>query len=190
MSTDMDTAGTTDRRKRRRTVVVLKFGLAGAALLGIGLAATSAAWSDNAWFSATANGANAGTKVELDASVNGTSWSDADDGTVAVAVDAAAFKDLVPNKSVDVTLYLKNVGTNPINVATAVVTPSGDLFGPGGAVATVTGGAGSLAAGASTTATLTVKAGDWGVDPVTGAPAFSASTGSLTVQFTGTAVAP
>ena len=188
MSTAQHTQEKTDRR--RRGVVVLKFGLAGAALLGIAAAATSAAWSDDAWFSASANAANAGSKVQLEASVDGTNWFHAYDGSVAVPVDPAAFKDLVPNSSVPVTLYLKNVGTNSITVGAAQVVASGALFGTGGATAVVTGGSGVLPATNFTTATLTVAAPDWSVDPTTGAPAFSNTTGSLTVQFTGTAVAP
>ena len=43
-----------DERKRKRAAII-KFSLAGAAVLGIGAAATSAGWTDDAWFSASAS---------------------------------------------------------------------------------------------------------------------------------------
>ena len=122
MSTDMDTAGTTDRRKRRRTVVVLKFGLAGAALLGIGLAATSAAWSNDAWF--TANAKAAGTTDLQGANVTGGvvgTFYAADSSTAAdiVQIPSAAFNNLQPNVTRTATIALKNVGTADLNIASA-----------------------------------------------------------------------
>jgi len=43
---------TTDRRARRATLT--KLALAAVAVLGVGAALTSAAWTDDAWFSAAA----------------------------------------------------------------------------------------------------------------------------------------
>ncbi len=123
MSTDMDTAGTTDRRKRRRTVVVLKFGLAGAALLGIAAAATSAAWTDNAWFSASASAKT----VQFDASNDNSHWAAADASGTAVAVlDPNALTGLVAGQSRPVTLYIKNNGGSTLSVAAPAI--SGDAI--------------------------------------------------------------
>ena len=54
-----DAADRQDERKRKRGAVI-KFSLAGAALLGIAAAATSAQWSDDAWFKGTATAAKMG----------------------------------------------------------------------------------------------------------------------------------
>ena len=53
-----------DERKRKRAAII-KFSLAGAAVLGIGAAATSAGWTDNAWFSADASAVDPATAINL-----------------------------------------------------------------------------------------------------------------------------
>ena len=81
-----------DRDKRRRRAAIVRFGLAGVAVLGVGAAATSAAWTDDAWF---AGSASAVEKVELQASVDGgQTWYDADAEGDAVSIPADAFDNL------------------------------------------------------------------------------------------------
>jgi predicted ribosomally synthesized peptide with SipW-like signal peptide len=108
MSTGTDTTTTDDRRRHRR-VAVLKFGLAGAALLGIAAAATSAAWSDQAWFRADAKAA----KVSLTASVDGTNFVHAENQPVEVD-----FGLLNQGESITKTLTVKNEGTVPLKIST------------------------------------------------------------------------
>ena len=121
MTTRIDSvsAATTPRRERRRKgVVILKFGLAGAALLGIAAAATSAAWSDDAWFSASAKGATVELQGALGASPAETDWKDADNvgGAQALTVDSTVFGDLLPGDHRTVTLNLRNTGSTKLTL--------------------------------------------------------------------------
>lgn len=136
-----------DERKRKRGAV-LKFSLAGVALLGIGAAATSAQWSDNAWFSGTAAAAT----VELEGQVTATgaasvvgSWVTADGvaGDPAIAIDSSKFGSLLPGVSKSIDLHLKNTG-------------SSDLALPNGTIQLVTGGDTILTTGTATTALAAV----------------------------------
>ncbi|OJV78503.1 MAG: hypothetical protein BGO37_07195 [Cellulomonas sp. 73-92] len=123
----MSTAQHTQKDRRRRGVVVLKFSLAGAALLGIAAAATSAAWSDNAWFSASATAA----KVTLTASVDGGAFVHTDQANPV----PISYGLLNQGESVTKTLTLKNEGTVPltINAQTLTVGTTGIFAGtPGG----------------------------------------------------------
>ncbi|MBO3096289.1 hypothetical protein [Cellulomonas dongxiuzhuiae] len=167
---------------RRRAGVFLRFGLAGIAVLGIGAAATSAAWTDQAWFAGNATSVT----VDLQGSTDGRTWADADTSAagVVVQVPAAAFDDLNQGADVTVTLHLRNAGTVPLTLGAAdVVTDrhrSTSIFaGTTPATATVAGPVPTLAAGATTTATLrVVTPRDW---PAT----YQGRTGTLAVTFTG-----
>lgn len=167
-----------DRRKKRAAIA--RFVLAGVAVLGIGAAATSAAWTDDAWFSANANSAT----VELQASLDGSTWIDADtSGAAAVTIPPATFANMVPGQTRTVTLHLKNASTVPLAIGAPVVTPTDDMFtGATPATVAVTGAPATLAAGADTLTapiTLTVTAPDpW---PAT----YQGKTGSVTIQFQG-----
>jgi predicted ribosomally synthesized peptide with SipW-like signal peptide len=169
------------RRRRRRTVT--KFGLAGLAVLGIGAAATSAAWTDDAWFTGTASAAT----VELQgaSSVTPLTWIDADTVSGAVVIPATAFADLLPGDTVVETLNLRNTSSVPLVVAAPAVVAAGDLFsGAEPATAAVTAPAFpvTLAPGATSAVTLTVAAPEWDDADA----AYQGATGTLTVQFTGT----
>lgn len=196
MSTALPTTPTTEPRdrRRRRGVVFLKFGLAGAALLGIAAAATSAAWTDNAWFSGTATAATVNLEGAVTA-VGGTpaTWTHAD-GTgsaPSITVDPTAFglDNLVPGDDKTIQLNLKNAGTAAIALGTPTITFSGasgfittDSTDPShNAVLTVTPLAtSSLAKDGTTSVTLELKVGsDW---PQTNA----AQSGTFTVAFPGT----
>ncbi len=168
------------KKAKRRTVA--KFALAGIALLGIGAAATSAAWTDQAWFSGTASAAS----IELEASLNGTTWVSADTEGAAVAiVPASTFQNLVPNETRTVTIQIRN--SSP-SVSLSVAPPS------------ITKVAGGTLWAAGSTATVTT---DYGASNVTLTPgevkpvivsvssgalpdSFQGATGNLTLSFTGT----
>lgn len=168
------TAPADDRRKKRAAVA--RFVLAGVAVLGIGAAATSAAWTDDAWFSASATAAT----VELEASLNGTDWEPADTSATAVVVPAAQFANMVPGQTRTVTLHLRNISSVPLALGAPVVTPSGSMFtGTGPATATVATPATPIAAGAATTVTLTVTT------PPLWDASYQNASGSVTIQFQG-----
>jgi hypothetical protein len=197
MSTALPAAPATEKRdRRRRGVVVLKFSLAGAALLGIAAAATSAAWSDNAWFSGTATGATVNLEGAVTA-VGGTpavgDWTHADGTgtTPSITVDSAAFgvDNLLPGDDKKIQLNLRNAGSTALTLGTTTValdgasdfitTDSTDAIH--NAVLTVTSIPGSLAKEATTSVTLELKVGsEW---PQTNA----AKSGKFTVSFPGTA---
>ena len=140
MSTALPTTPSTEprERRRRRGVVFLKFGLAGAALLGIAAAATSAAWTDNAWFSADAHAAT----VKVSASSDGTNFSYADTGNggTAITFGATEFGQLNAGVTKTVTLYLRNDGTVPLTVSAVTTSGSGGIFTADTSVTTGTGG--------------------------------------------------
>lgn len=116
-NTTAEVADRKDERKRKRGAVV-KFSLAGAALLGIAAAATSASWSDDAWFKI---GASAAT-VELEASVDGgTTWvpADLESGAAEITLDTSAFGNLNQGADEDVTVLLRNAGSVDLDVTQA-----------------------------------------------------------------------
>ncbi|WP_426594320.1 hypothetical protein ACPPVS_02125 [Cellulomonas sp. McL0617] len=174
-------------RKRKKRGAIIKFSLAGAALLGIGAAATSAQWADDAWFSASATAAS----VDLQGSADGTTWLPANDNTHTVVVDVtgAQLGALNQGAAVDITLYLKNNGAQTLTITggtpaatgllfTAITTPTDGLDGAA-PVVTVTGAPTTIAAGATATAHLKVTtSATWSKD-------FRAKSGSILVGFTG-----
>ncbi|UZN04064.1 hypothetical protein [Cellulomonas sp. S1-8] len=177
------TAPVQDDKRRRRGGVFLRFGLAGIAVLGIGAAATSAAWTDQAWFAGSASAVT----VELQGSVDGTTWIDADTSAagIAVAIPESTFAGLNQGADRTYTLNLKNSGSTPLTLGTATVTTDSgtttSIFaGTTPATAAVTGPvATTLAAGATTTATLRVTT------PAAWPATYQGKTGSLTVMFSG-----
>jgi len=179
MTATTRTASTaTERKRRRRTAVRISF--AAVALLGIGAAATSAAWTDDAWFSATASGAS----IELQGSLDGTTWTDADTSATAVTIPAATFANLGQGASKTVTIQIKNSSTVPVTVA-QTVTPSGNVFVSGTgyttpATITTDFSAGTLAAGATKSIVVTVTT------PPTWPSSYQGQTGSVTLTYTGT----
>jgi len=129
---------TTRTATRRRTT--LRIALAGVAIAGIGAAITTAVWTDDVFFSATATASS----FDLQGSAASTGpWADlgvpGDDAVIAIT--AAGLTTLSPSASIDVPFYLCNVGTTAGTV-TAITTPViGDPLGS--------------AAGAELTATVT-----------------------------------
>ena len=120
------TPATEPERKKRKRAAIIKFSFAGAALLGIGAAATSAAWTDDAWFSAAATTPT----IQLQGG-NGaapTTWTNADTSATAVVIPASAFQNLEPGVARSVQIGLKNISTVPLIVAAPTVTTSGTIF--------------------------------------------------------------
>ncbi|MBO3102190.1 hypothetical protein [Cellulomonas fengjieae] len=168
-----------DRDKRRRRAAIARFGLAGMAVLGVGAAATSAVWTDDAWFN---GGASAVEKVELQASVDGgNTWYDADTKGDAVAIPEDTFVGLNQGANKTISLQLKNASTVPLTLGKGVLTTDGDLFA-GSAPATATihdPSSFELAAGATDTVVLQVTTPDDWPEQYQGAE------GTMTLQFTG-----
>ena len=173
-------ARNTDTRRRRK---IAKFALAGVAVLGVGAALTSAAWTDDVFFAADAT---SGT-FDLQGSLDGTNWFDVatvdDTATTPIQIPASAFDNLAPNDVRVVTLHLQNAGSVPITLGTPVVTENGALFDDLGAnvgVAVGAYGSPTLAVGATTTFTVTLTAPDWTNTDYTNL------TGDILVAVTGT----
>jgi hypothetical protein len=135
---------TTPSRRRKIT----KFGLAAVAVLGVGAALTSAAWSDNVWFGGTANAA----KFELSGSVDNIDWVADSTSSVSIQLPADTLKAIGPNVSDEVVVYVRNDGDIPVYLKPASVE-----HGLNGKINTsVVYGAQSLAPDAWTTVTVTV----------------------------------
>ena len=164
---------------RRRKVT--KFSLAGVAVLGVGAALTSAAWSDNVFFGGSAEAA----AFELQGydPINDV-WVDADTNALRITLPADAFDTVGPDISDAYNVRVYNAGDVPIYLNVPVVnTTAGALF-RGGAPATVSFGAysgdGVLAPGEEENVDVIVT-GDisW-----TGT-AYQGTTGTLTVRIAG-----
>ncbi|WP_084077779.1 hypothetical protein [Demequina sp. NBRC 110057] len=138
-----------DARRTRRDRA--KLILAGVAVAGIGAAVTTAAWTDDVWFSAEASAADfdlqgrvAGTNDWLDLGVDASVEDDADDTVIAIPATSwlsggapVDLTSLVPGDTATVTLELCNAGSTDITLAAAVPQMTGTMF-EGSAPATVT----------------------------------------------------
>ncbi|MBT0993141.1 hypothetical protein KIN34_02390 [Cellulomonas sp. DKR-3] len=167
----------TDERRRKR-VAALKITLAGGAILAVGAAATSAAWTDQAWFAAPAAGAS----FELQGRGFGGEFVDADEGD-AIAIPARELADLVPGDSRSFEIDVKNAGSVPMTVeAEARWAASGTGFDGAPQVALSGVPAGAFAADDTATVTVEVTVpDDW---PVTN----QERSQELSIVFTGTSV--
>jgi hypothetical protein len=95
---------TSDRRRK-----VTKFALAGVAVLGVGAALTSAAWSDNVWF----GGATDAADFELQG-WNGSAWENADDSANGIVLPGSAFNEIAPDIGDSYEFRVRNGGDIPI----------------------------------------------------------------------------
>jgi hypothetical protein len=177
-----DAADRQDERKRKRGAVI-KFSLAGAALLGIAAAATSAAWTDDAWFSASAQGAT----IELQGSLDSTPlvWDNAD--TTGASLVIPKFDNLVPNETRTYTVHVKNSGSVGVTVGAPTWTPSATdhaIFdAPHAATVTLSETAPfTLAPNATKDVVVTVKTTGWDNTDT----AKQGATGAGSLVFTGT----
>ncbi|QGQ19691.1 hypothetical protein GC089_11210 [Cellulomonas sp. JZ18] len=195
-----DVTSTTERDERkRRKAAIAKYSLAGVALLGIGAALTSAAWTDDAWFTASASAVDGG-DIELLGGLSADKLVEADDvsGAVNISVPANQLAGFVPGETRDVTLYLHNDGELPLSVTgTFAKQTAGGLFdGPKPVEVSLLNSAGTeplpgtsdsqtvgpLAPDAGTTVVLRLAAPHW-TNADTG---YFGATGDMTVTFTGT----
>ncbi|MFV0635043.1 hypothetical protein [Demequina sp.] len=177
----------TPTNAHKRTTLA-KFSLAGIAVLGIGAAATAAAWTDDVWFTAEAEAAT----FDLQGSVDGSTWLDVGvdpvpddpDDDVAIVIPATEFAGIGPDYSHTTTLYLKNAGTSDITLAGPNASDTGAIFeGTDGATVVVspalTGTV--LTPDEQVTFNVTVEtSADWPLS-------YQGTTGTITVQVTGTA---
>jgi predicted ribosomally synthesized peptide with SipW-like signal peptide len=113
-------------RKRKKRGAIVKLSLAGVALLGIGAAATSAAWTDDAWFKGTATAAS----VNLQGSVDNATWDPADTQSGALTFDVSGSLLGALNQKADVLvpLYLYNAGDQPLALTVTQAQGSGAIF--------------------------------------------------------------
>jgi predicted ribosomally synthesized peptide with SipW-like signal peptide len=127
-SNTAETAPTSPRRKKRQPIIA--FGLAALAIGGIGAAATSAAWSDNTWFSAPAAAAT----FNLQGSLDGTTWLDGTQTTVGdvttyeLAVPATTFANLLPGQTRNVNLWVRNDSSVNAVLTSEVAFANGSTF--------------------------------------------------------------
>lgn len=180
-----ETQGTTDaRRTRRRTVVRLT--LAGVAIAGIGAAITTAAWTDQVFFNATATASSF--DLQGRAGTSGT-WLDVGTDVTPITLASAQLGALSPSMDFDVPFQLCNVGT-AAGTITAVSVPAltGDLFTTAADSITVTVTA--PAVGTAVPSDPTCAAPITGTVHVTTTAAFPAAamgtTGTITFNVTGT----
>lgn len=113
-------------RSRRRSLLI-RGGIAGLALLGIGAALTSANWTDQVFFSADAQAAT----FNLQGSASATGpWLEYEtvDGALVIPIAVSEFGDLVPSEEArTVEVYVRNDSTVPADL-TVGTTTSGALF--------------------------------------------------------------
>jgi len=190
----MDTSTTTRRearddapRRRRNKGAIIKLTLGGLALVGIGAAATSAAWTDSAFFSSATTSASVDLKGSATGGANA-NYTAAD--TALAAVDLGAISNLTPDSTITKTVYLWNAGTAPLVPTWGTANPT-SLIDPTCVTVTystlpasIPGDPTGALAGSKITATVTVKM-------LTNAPQTTCSnkSASLVVSVQGATVA-
>jgi hypothetical protein len=122
MATTITPHEDTPSRKRKIT----KFALAGVAVLGVGAALTSAAWSDNVFFAGTSSTGS------LDLQGRGTAgqggWQQGDDANVPIVIPASALTNVGPGVTDTHTVEVRNNGTVDVWLDSIVVEGTGPLF--------------------------------------------------------------
>lgn len=180
----MSTSTAAHRDDSHRKSRAVRLGAILLAVVGVTAAATSAGFSNDAWFSANASSADVSLQGKLSDSDN---WEDADtdDNTVEVEIPEATFKDMVPGDSRTVTVQLRNAGSTTLNLADKPVT-EGAILDSDNTTVSVSLGVTSLGPNATTTATITIapKVDVW----TEKATSLQNAKGTLTVDFTGTTV--
>ncbi|SDT27785.1 hypothetical protein [Microterricola viridarii] len=170
------TASTSSKRTKRSTAIRLS--LAGLALVGIGAAATTAAWTDNVFFSASASTMT----FNLQGKYAGGTFVEGDTSGTAIAIPSTAFANLTPGDTKTAVITVKNAGTLTAYLSPASLSATGDLFAGGTpATASITSitAATPLAPGAELDLTVTVTA------PSVWANSYQGKSGAITVQVTG-----
>jgi hypothetical protein len=119
-----DTEFETSGRRRKIT----KFALAGVAVLGVGAALTSAAWTDNVWFGGSTDSAD----FQLSGSLTGDPlgpWNGDSSETAKILLPADAFDEIAPGISDTYDVYVRNDGDIPIYLNPADVNVTGGMLG-------------------------------------------------------------
>lgn len=152
-----------EQRKAGKRRPIVAFGLATLAVGGIGAAMTSAAWTDNVFFSAQADAAT----FDLEGSVDGgKTWLQSDnEEKIELIVPASEFAKLLPGETRTVTLDVRNNGNvNATLVGSAVWADSQTTFAQDPKVA-VSDLEATLAPAGTDSFTLTVTTpDDWSTD--------------------------
>lgn len=172
------TVPATDQDRRRKRGVFVRFGLATVAVVGIGAAITTAAWTDDVWFNADAQAAS----FNLQGSTSATGpWSEYDTqaGALVVPIPASNFGSLIPGETRTLVVHVKNASTVQATNLTATATGNGTLFGAGTtAAATVAVADATLAVDQVTAVTVTLKTGELPAS-------FQGTTGTVLVKVNG-----
>lgn len=189
-----DSCSDKDTRKSR----AVRLGAVLLAVVGVTAAATSAGFTNDAWFAGSASSAN----VSLQGRIAGdpaTDWEDADDRTAAIEIPDAAFRNMVAGETRVVTVDLRNVGSVDLDVDAEVETRTGTLLSDSKktTVSVVINGADedgrkTLSANTGTaTATITIIATNWNATMQNQSAAGDETNGAnkLVVDFTGSAIA-
>ena len=98
---DHDTEFAPSGRRRKIT----KFALAGVAVLGVGAALTSAAWSDNVFFGGDASTAT----LDLEGSADGVNWAEGDNAGLPITIPE--LENVGPGQTDTHTVYVRNKGS-------------------------------------------------------------------------------
>lgn len=184
----MSTTNTDAPATRRHWSTKARLILAGVAVLGVGAAVTTAAWTDEVWFEAEASSSEA---LNLQGSVDGgTVWEESPSETeIELTIPPTAFENLSQGAAVSYSILVRNAGAADGQLDTWTATGTGAIFSGADpasvAVAPATPAAPPIAIAGSSAqeiefiVTVTTPA-DW--DPV----AYAGQTGAITVTVTGT----
>jgi predicted ribosomally synthesized peptide with SipW-like signal peptide len=109
----------------------VKIGLAGLVVLGVGVAATSALWSDNVWF----QGDVSTSSFNLQGSVTSAEAGFEEASSEVLALTIPVVEDLAPGETVTRTVWVKN--TDSTHAADLVDTPDVKVTGDAASYLTV-----------------------------------------------------
>lgn len=191
-----DSCSDKDTRKSR----AVRLGAVLLAVVGVTAAATSAGFSNDAWFAGSASSANVSLQGKL-ASDPEDDWkaADTDAAGVAIAIPGDTFENMVDGETRTVQVDLKNAGSVDLDVAGEVKTRTGTLLSDSGktTVSVVINGAEEdgtktlLANTGTATATITVTATNWDATMQNQSAAGDETNepNKLVVDFTGSAIA-
>lgn len=179
----MSTSIASHRDDSHRKSRAVRLGAILLAVVGVTAAATSAGFSDDAWFAGGASSAGVELQGKL-ADDPETAWKDADEnaGDLAVQIPTDTFANMVPGQTRTVKLDIKNASTVELGITDNVKTTGALFEGTTPATAELSTYNRTLDAGDEETVTLTVTAGNWADDLQNK----EAKDNTITVQFTGT----
>lgn len=128
----------------------MRLAIGGVAVLGIGAAITTAAWTDQVWFTAQASAADVGLygalAVDGTCPAPGAAYQEADTSADGVSIGLTPFENLVPGDARSVGICLWNGSDVDLSVSLAPIDIAGDpVFGAGGATIGVEDGGSAYA---------------------------------------------